>query len=118
MCWAGNPHQQNTYAKKTIDLLVPNHGSTKSKLLNWFEFPCAALSLIALRFAIRQFVRYSCLPMVIAALRTPPSAMRMGISGSASFHSRIARGLIQCWVGYTERDFFHVNEGSSKLAAL
>ncbi len=29
----------------------------------------------------------------------------------------IAEGVNQCCVGYAERDFFHVNEGSSKLAA-
>jgi hypothetical protein len=34
----------------------PNHGSQKSKLLDWLKFPCAALSLTALRFAIRMAV--------------------------------------------------------------
>ena len=42
----------------------------------------------------------------------------MGISGSASFHRQVAEGVNQRGGGYTERDFFHVNGGSSKLAAF
>jgi hypothetical protein len=40
----GTPHR--------IERLATNHGSAKSKLLNWLKFPCATLSLSALRFAI------------------------------------------------------------------
>jgi hypothetical protein len=60
------------------DLLVPNHGNTKSKPLNWLGFPCAALSLIALRSALRY--------------ATPAS------SSSSSAVSRLLRLSLRVWV--------------------